>query len=52
MAAVLRLLKLHGSINWRPKLGYANPVAIDIITTGPASVSAIRRSAVTWSLSR
>ena len=28
----LRLLKLHGSINWRPKLGYASPVAIDSIT--------------------
>ena len=26
------LLKLHGSINWRPKLGYANPVALDSIT--------------------
>ena len=26
------LLKLHGSINWRPKLGYASPVAIDSIT--------------------
>ncbi len=30
--SALRLLKLHGSINWRPKLGYANPVAIDTIT--------------------
>ena len=30
--SVLQLLKLHGSINWRPKLGYANPVAIDSIT--------------------
>ena len=30
--SVLRLLKLHGSINWRPKLGYASPVAIDSIT--------------------
>ena len=30
--SVLRLLKLHGSINWRPKLGYASPVAIDNIT--------------------
>ena len=30
--SVLRLLKLHGSINWRPKLGYASPVAIDTIT--------------------
>ncbi len=28
----LLLLKLHGSINWRPKLGYASPVAIDSIT--------------------
>ena len=28
----LLLLKLHGSINWRPKLGYANPVALDSIT--------------------
>ena len=26
------LLKLHGSINWRPKLGYSSPVAIDSIT--------------------
>ena len=26
------LLKLHGSLNWRPKLGYANPVALDSIT--------------------
>ncbi len=25
--SILRLLKLHGSINWRPKLGYASPVA-------------------------
>ena len=30
--SVLSLLKLHGSINWRPKLGYASPVAIDSIT--------------------
>lgn len=30
--SVLQLLKLHGSINWRPKLGYANPVATDSIT--------------------
>jgi hypothetical protein len=30
--SILRLLKLHGSINWRPKLGYASPVAIDSIT--------------------
>ena len=30
--SVLRLLKLHGSINWRVKLGYASPVAIDSIT--------------------
>ena len=30
--SVLQLLKLHGSINWRPKLGYASPVAIDSIT--------------------
>ena len=30
--SVLRLLKLHGSINWRPKLGYASPVAVDSIT--------------------
>ena len=28
----LQLLKLHGSINWRPKLGYASPVAVDSIT--------------------
>lgn len=27
----LRLLKLHGSINWRSKLGYANPVPLDAI---------------------
>ena len=26
------LLKLHGSVNWRAKLGYASPVAIDSIT--------------------
>ena len=30
-ASMLLLLKLHGSINWRPKLGYASPVAIDSI---------------------
>ena len=30
--SVLQLLKLHGSINWRPKMGHANPVAIDNIT--------------------
>ena len=30
--SVMRLLKLHGSINWRPKLGYASPVAVDSIT--------------------
>ena len=29
--SVLKLLKLHGSINWRPKLGYSSPVAIDSI---------------------
>ena len=29
--SVLQLLKLHGSINWRPKLGYASPIAIDSI---------------------
>lgn len=28
----MRLLKLHGSVNWRPKLGYANPVPLDAIT--------------------
>ena len=28
----LRLLKPHGSINWRPKLGYASPDAIDSIS--------------------
>ena len=28
----LLLLKLHGSTNWRPKLGYANPMALDAIT--------------------
>ena len=32
MASALSLLKLHGSINWRPKLGYASPVVIDGIT--------------------
>ena len=32
MDSRLLLLKLHGSINWRPKLGYANPVALDSIT--------------------
>ena len=32
MGSHLLLLKLHGSINWRPKLGYANPVALDSIT--------------------
>ncbi len=30
--SVLQLLKLHGSINWRPKLGHSSPVAIDSIT--------------------
>ena len=30
--SLLKLLKLHGSINWRPKLGYASPVAVDSIT--------------------
>lgn len=30
--STLQLLKLHGSINWRPKLGYASPFAIDSIT--------------------
>ena len=30
--SILRLRKLHGSINWRPKLGYSSPVAIDSIT--------------------
>ena len=30
--STLRLLKLHGSINWRAKLGYVSPVAIDSIT--------------------
>ena len=28
----LLLLKLHGSLNWRPKLGYSYPVALDSIT--------------------
>ena len=28
----LLLLKLHGSVNWRPRLGHANPVPIDAIT--------------------
>ena len=32
VGSALLLLKLHGSINWRPKLGYASPVAIDSIT--------------------
>ena len=32
MDSRILLLKLHGSINWRPKLGYANPVALDSIT--------------------
>ena len=27
----LLLLKLHGSINWWPRLGYANPFALDAI---------------------
>ena len=26
------LLKLHGSINWRPKLGHADPVPLDAVT--------------------
>ena len=26
------LLKLQGSINWRPKLGHADPVPLDAIT--------------------
>lgn len=26
------LLKLHGSINWRPKLGHSDPVPLDAIT--------------------
>ena len=25
------LLKLHGSVNWRPRLGYSDPVALDAI---------------------
>ena len=32
MDSRLLLLKLHGSLNWRPKLGYAYPVALDSIT--------------------
>ena len=32
MDSRILLLKLHGSINWRPRLGYANPVALDSIT--------------------
>ena len=28
----LLLLKLHGSLNWRPKLGYASPMALGSIT--------------------
>lgn len=31
-STAFRLLKLHGSINWRPKLGNASPFAIDSIT--------------------
>ena len=31
MGSGLRLLKLHGSINWRAKLGYTGPVALDAI---------------------
>ena len=31
MESRLLLLKLHGSINWRPKLGYSSPVALDSI---------------------
>ena len=31
-SSVLPLLKLHGSINWRPKLGHGTPIAIDSIT--------------------
>ena len=27
----IHLLKLHGSINWRPRLGYKEPVALDAI---------------------
>ena len=27
-----QLLKLHGSVNWRPKLGHSGPVAVDAIT--------------------
>ena len=27
----LKLLKLHGSVNWWPRLGYADPVALDAI---------------------
>ncbi len=30
--SALQLLKLHGSINWRAKLGYSNPIAVDNIT--------------------
>ena len=32
MDSRLLLLKLHGSINWRPKLGYSSPIALDSIT--------------------
>ena len=28
----IRLLKLHGSVNWRPKLGHSDPVPLDAIT--------------------
>ena len=30
--SAIQLLKLHGSINWRPKLGHGTPIAIDSIT--------------------
>ena len=32
VASAVLLLKLHGSINWRARLGYASPLAIDRIT--------------------
>ncbi len=28
----MMLLKLHGSLNWRPKLGYGRPYVVDAIT--------------------
>ena len=41
-ASILQLLKLHGSINWRAKLGYPSPYAIESIA--PPSRVVRRRS--------